>query len=218
MAVQSAELESLSDPGVALFPQNLSTNVTNLVMQRKPDTTSWEVRFADGNPFLKIESPTFTTSNRKHIIEASTGIKLCDLRSKRFSRASSYYAEAPDKPSPSLEITSKQLKRGLLSDGKYETTMKFTNVASRTPEELSLQGDSFDALVNVVACKGLRCGLIDERFIYAKGQYRLSVAPGMDPFLIVVMAVALESKESEDESARTARIANVSMNARGPII
>ena len=218
MAAQSTALESLPEPGVALFPQNLSTDMTNLVMQRKPDSISWEVKFTDGRPFLKVESPTFTTSNRKHIVDASTDIKLCDLRSKRFSRSESYYAEAADKPSPLLEISNKELKAGFLSDGgRYEMTMKFTNVAARTFEELYLQGDSFEALVNAVTYKGIHCGLIDEKFRYSKGQYRLSVAPGLDPFLIVVLAVALDDKEGEDENARRARIANVAFNSRGAI-
>jgi hypothetical protein len=219
MAAQSTALESLPEPGVAVFPQNLSTNMTNLVMQRKPDSTSWEVKFTDGRPFLRVKSPTFTTSNRKHIVDASANIKLCDLRSKRFSRTESYYAEAADNQSPLLEISNKKLKAGFLSDGgRYETTMKFTNVAAGTPDELYLQGDSFEALVNAVTCKGVRCGLIDEKCRYTKGQYRLSVAPGLDPFLVVVLAVALDDKEAEDENARTARIANVAANSRGPIV
>lgn len=219
MAEPKTNVQSLPEPGVAIFAQNISANATDLVMIGKPESTALEIRFADGQPFLHVESAAVTMSNRKRIIDAVSGKKICDIRSKAFSRNKSYYAVSPEASKgtgPLFEIVCKELKTGVLSDGgKYEMTMNFQNVATGSSGELCLKGDSFADLENAILCNGICCGLIDEKFRYSKGEWKLRVGAGLDPFLVAVFAVALDDKETEDGNARTARIANVQGPAGG---
>jgi hypothetical protein len=104
----------------------------------------------------------------------------------------------------------------LSNGGKYQTILKFT-AATGTPEELHLRGDSFKNQQNAAFCRDVCCGVIDEKFKCSKHQYLLSVAPGLDPFLIAVLAVNLDQKENEDESGRAARIANYQAMAGPPL-
>jgi hypothetical protein len=110
------------------------------------------------------------------------------------------------------------LYSGFLADvAKHQTTVKFANAATDgTQEELYLRGDSFKNQQNTVICRGICCGIIDERFKYSKRQYVLSVAPGLDPFPVALLAVNLDEKENEDQSSKAGRIANYQGIAGSP--
>lgn len=218
MKDQTPEIQAVQEPGLAIYPDNLSTVETNLVMRIKRLSGSWNIDFADGRPFLKVESPTFTMTSRKHVIDASTGEKLCDIRSKKAIKASkAYYAQAPDSSSPLIEVSNVDRDNNFLSDGgKYWSRVTFANAAAGgTSEELYLQGDSFRDLQNPLTWKGVCCGIIDEKFKSSKGEYHLKIAPNVDPFLVAVLTVALDTKETEDEGDRAGRVSNV-MGVQGP--
>jgi hypothetical protein len=109
MADETIELQRPPEPGVAIFPQNQSTCRIDLIMQRNSTSTTWRINFADGRPFLKVKSPIVTMTSRKQFIDASTGEKLCDVRTKPFGRSTTYYAQAPNGSSPLLEIKNRNL-------------------------------------------------------------------------------------------------------------
>jgi hypothetical protein len=217
MANQTLEVRPIPEPGLAIFPNNLSTTQIDLVMRIKRLTGSWTIDFADGRPFLKVESPTFTMSSRKHIIDANTGEKLCDLRSRKAIQNKSYLAQAPNSSSPLIEIFNTNRNNNFwLDGGKYQSRVKFANAAAgNTPEELYLQGDSYKDLENPLTWNGICCGVIDEKYKSSKNEYRLKVAPGLDPFLLAILTIALDTKETEDEGDRAGRV-SVAMGS-GPI-
>ena len=208
MTDQMLEVKSVPEPGLAIFPSNLSTSQIELVMRIKRLSGSWTIDFADGRPFLKVESPTFTMSSRKHFIDANTGEKLCDLRSRKAIRKKSYYAQTPNSSSPLIEIFNTDRDNNFWSDGgKYQSRVKIANAtAGDTPEELYLQGDSYKDLQNPITWNGICCGIIDERFKSSKNEYHLKVAPGLDPFLVAFLTVALDTKETEDQGDRAGRV------------
>ena len=175
-------------PGIAIFPQLVSSNPTTLLMESEPCDCNFTLTNADtGKLILKVESKFFSLSHRKGIIDASTGQKLCTIRQELFSGYGRYYAETIEK---GPHIFDAELSR---PRGPLNFKISFENTCSKGEMcSLDFQTRSRQHLRDgTVFWEGRPVACVRRTAVFRR-KYEIAIASGLDPFVVFGFLIAVE--------------------------
>ena len=183
-------LSAVPSPGMAIFPQLLSDQHQTILMEGETWNHNYKLTNADtGQPILAVDAELFSLSHRKHIIEVSTGTKLCTIRHKAFSGCGLYYAETTD---DGAHIFDAELATRY---GPLNYRIAFDNACSEGEKcVLDFQTTSRRHLRDgTVFWDGRPVACVRRLAVFAK-RYEIAIAPMLDPFVVLGLLLAVESK------------------------
>lgn len=181
-----ANLAPLPLPGLAILPQYLSNTPLKVILKGAAFSKSMTATTSDGRPLFKIESQSFSISHRRSVSDASTGQKLFEIR-KEGMGTRSYFAEVSER-GPRLFETYTHVKLF----HRARTAVKFANQAD--PNRGMVELEFIPAAMGQDGSFNLSGGMVarvEKVSMTLSGEYHLSIAPGMDPALIVAVTVAM---------------------------
>lgn len=187
MEPQSPTLEPLPAPGLAIFPQYVSSDKMETyrlkVQVFNPD---FLITHADGRPFLHQKSAAMSMSGRTTITDANTNQRLCQIR----GRYNSYYAEVEGAGKLFDVIEEKTLSKFSISFGNALDGGK--------RERLDFKSDNgwFNKKDGTVSWQGRPVAEIEHTSRF-KPVYLVHVAPGLDPFIIIGLFLVVSDRHSE---------------------
>lgn len=180
-----ADIAPVPAPGLAILPQYLSNSPLKVILKGSTWNRSMTATTEDGTVLFKIEGEAFARSHRRSILDAN-GQKLFDLR-KATLGTKHYYAEAEEN-GPRLFET--ETDRKMLH--RSRTSITFANQVDPARQVVDLEyihpGFGEDGSFSL---GGRQVVLIEKISITLSGEYRMTIAPGLDSALVVGVVVAM---------------------------
>lgn len=193
-----ANLPPLPPPGLAILPQYLSDRPLIVTLEGSSFSKSMTATTSDGMPLFRIEGKSFSSSHRRVFLD-SNGQKLFEIR-KDGMGLKHYYAEIEEDGPRLLETeTHTRLFH------RPQTSVKFANQADPSRQIIDLEfipaGRGADGSLS---WSGGQVALIEKISLSTSGEYRLSLAPGLDPALVVAVMVAMIDRARTQASRNAA--------------
>lgn len=175
----------LPRPGLAILPEYVSSRQEVFYIKGEMFSRDFSITHADGRPWLYMDSETLSFSHRKTIIDAATRQKLCQIR--RSGMGGDYYAE--DGYGKKLFDIAQE------SMGTSRWAIHFPNAnAGGRQERLEYKSNSrFNPRDGVISWQGQPVAAIEKQGWGSKS-FVVQVAPGLDPFIIIGLLIAIEDK------------------------
>lgn len=192
--------QPVSSPGIALNTDFLHDQPLKLIMKGEGLSRDFTISLEDGTPLFQVDSETFSNSHRKHIIECRTGHELFTIRKENFSMRYRYYAEVPDGSGNMLfeTVTSSGFLKG------PTTAMDFRNALQNGQnDQLQLVGHNFSGESEILWRDQQVAEIYKESF-KLRSEYHLAMVAGMDPLLVVVLAVIMDDRARTQRQRRNA--------------
>jgi len=194
MAVQLAPVPA----AVGVFPHFISGMSETLVLREKVMSLtgdSFEIKFANGQPFIKVEGKVMSISGRKTVRDMQ-GQHLFDICKEHFHIHSTYGVE----DASGKKIMEVKSKFQLMGSKAVATFTSHTGKA----ESLVMKGNWFDTAADIVEeGTGVVVARIDRKvlsgrdMLFGQQTYALAVAPGVDKALMVGMCICMDEKNNE---------------------
>lgn len=179
-------LPAIPPPGVALFPRYLVPETTQIILKKNTFNSTLHANSPGGQEIFHIENEIFSMSHRRTVTDAQTSQKLFQVRCDNFS-TKYYYAEAMEGgPKLFQTITHVHLMH------RDNTTVKFNNQADPTRPELAMEYiPSMMGKLGSLSLNGQVVVKIERNSLTISGEHHLTIAPGLDPALVVGIVVAM---------------------------
>lgn len=226
--IRNAPLTPIPEPGLAVFEDMLSYSLKphETLLMMKPN---WKVQgfdvdditnnqppkamFTIGNPSPKLKPK----SSKRVFSSASNGTKLCDFEKITHKLHATYRALDPNTKSPLVEVTMRKNSEEitgtmtiLLADALPASAMTFSNeIDDGTGKGSAGEGNAAPTLEwkghatelrGMIEYQGNLVATIEKKFLITTTEYHLRIAPGLDPFLVCIMAAAVEDRRRASES------------------
>lgn len=191
-------MQAIPQPGLAILPQYLSADTQMIILKGSTFSKSMTASIANGQPLFHIEGENFSRSHRKTVIDASSNAMLYQVR-KEGMGTKHYYAEMSEN-GPRLFET--ETHRKLMHRPK--TIVTFANQADSSRPVIALEftpaGMTSDGSFTL---NGQLVAKVEKFSLSLSGEYQLTIAPGLDPSLIVGVMVAMidRAKTQSNNSA-----------------
>ena len=188
-------LQPLPPPGLAVFPQFISQQATFLALRGRWFDSGVDILYEDGRPFIHAEHH----SRRYIMTDATTNTLLCVLHKGRRRDGKPYYAQlSPDPNSPRI-LEAKTIKHFLSGD---DIDMQFPNAVNEGQWiTLEFTNEALFGVRGEVTYNRVPVAVLKKSMMKFRREYRIEVAPGMDMFVVAVLAIVLKEKDSEQEGA-----------------
>lgn len=181
-------LLAVPEPGIAIFPQYISSNIQKINLKGSSWSKSMTATSANGQALFRIQSETLSRSYRKTVIDGSTNSTLYQIRREDPGTGTRrYYAQSSD-TGPRLFET--EARTRLMHQSQIVVTLTNQADASHPTAELGFtpasRGKTGNFLLN-----GEEVVIVEQVSLNVGGEYELTVAAGLDPALIVGVMVAM---------------------------
>jgi len=160
---------------------------------------SFKVSLQSGQLILDVRGTVMTLRGRKPVYDMDEK-HLFDIVKEHLHIHTTFAAVNPA-GQKLLEVKSSFALLG------SKATATFTNAATGTPETLVMKGNFFDSAADIVDQKtGFVVGRINRKLLsgrdllFGQQTYALTVAPGVDMALLVVMCICMDEKNNEGKS------------------
>lgn len=153
----------------------------------------------DGKALLRVDAKSMSLSRQMTVVDPTQGQKLAVIRKDTsLNMHRRYYAETPDGSQRIFETeveTSWSLKGGVM-------TLSCANVAAGgQPAQIQYKNETGFGVRGPITWGGMPVARIERKKWTMSAQYELQIAPGMDPFLVLAMAVIIEDIRRQKSSA-----------------
>ncbi|KAJ5355972.1 hypothetical protein N7517_010581 [Penicillium concentricum] len=187
---------------IAIFEQFVSTEPQTIILKEKVLSVSgdsFEIKLANGAPFLKVKGAWVSISGRKKVEDAQ-GNHLFDIV-KELLHIHSTYAIEDTHHKKICEVKSSLKLVG------SKATASFTDRYGKAVA-LKMKGGWFDHTADIVDDKsGQTVARIDRKLlsgrdlIFGQQTYAVVVAPGVDAALIAALCICFDEKNNDEASA-----------------
>jgi uncharacterized protein YxjI len=189
--------QALPPPGLAIFSKFVSSSPQTLYMKGEAFSSDFSLTWADGRPFIHVDSESFSLSRRKNIIDSSTGNKLCTIRREHFSRQGTYYAETSDDGPRLFEVE----KTSHWGKTKFSITFPNANAGGQSVSLDYKATSSFKSREGTITWNGTPVAYVERESSIKGSRYRLHIAPGVDPFVVAGLVVAIDAYVRAQQAA-----------------
>ncbi|KAJ9481907.1 hypothetical protein VN97_g11542 [Penicillium thymicola] len=191
-------LDPVAEP-IALFEQYIAKEPQTIVLKEKVLSVSgdsFEIKLANGQPFLKVQGAWVSLSGRKKVEDAH-GKHLFDIVKELLHIRSTYAIEDTHRKKVC------EVKSGLTLVGS-KATASFTD-SNGKEVALKIKGGWFDHTADIVDDKsGQTVARIDRKLLsgrdllFGQQTYAVVVAPGVDAALIAALCICFDEKNNEE--------------------
>lgn len=196
-------LTPVSAPGLAVIPAYLSDEPVTIKLKGSKFSKSLRATTSDGIVLFHSETKKWSLSHRTALLDMG-GQKLFEIR-KQGNEARRHYAEVSNGGARLLEIETRPK-----CFGRAHTTVKFVNQADQNKPLINLDfvrtgssgnGDLMWAAKAVV-------GRVEKIGWCSSKAFRLTVAPGVDPTLVVALTIAnIDQARTQNNAAAVGGVA-----------
>lgn len=185
-----AALQPLPRPGLAVFPEYIPEMPLKLSLKGHGLYEDMNIDLEDGRPLFRIHREGTNRSHRKSIFDARTGTKLFEVL--KSGRGTKHYSAEVSEGGPLVF----ECETNTPLFGRARTTVTLANQAAsdqgRPTVELELTPTS--ALDDgSLTWNGQTVATFEKVGMRISGEYHLTIAPGLDPTLVVgLMAVLID--------------------------
>jgi uncharacterized protein YxjI len=153
----------------------------------------------DGTALLRVDAKSMSLSRQMTVIDAVQGQELAIIRKDTsLNMRRRYYAETPDGSRRIFDTeveTSWSLKGGIM-------TLSCANVAAGgRPVQIQYKNETRFGVRGQVTWQEMPVAKIEKNSWKMSAQYQVQIAPGMDPFLVLAMAVIIEDLRKQNRSS-----------------
>ncbi|KAF4768835.1 hypothetical protein HAV15_008522 [Penicillium sp. str.  len=191
-------LDPVAEP-IAIFEQYISKEPQTIVLKEKVLSVSgdsFDIKLANGEPFLKVQGAWVSLSGRKKVEDAH-GKHLFDIVKELLHIRSTYAIEDTHRK----KIC--EVKSSLTLIGS-KATASFTDNNGKAVT-LKMKGGWFDHTADIVDEKsGQTVARIDRKLlsgrdlVFGQQTYAVVVAPGVDAALIAALCICFDEKNNEE--------------------
>ncbi|CAG8024464.1 unnamed protein product [Penicillium salamii] len=191
-------LDPVAEP-IAIFDQFVAKEPQTLVLREKVLSVSgdsFEIKFADGQPCLKVHGAWVSLSGRKKVEDAH-GKHLFDIV-KELLHTHATYAVEDTHGKKMCEVKSSLQLLG------SKATASFTDSNGKA-RVLKMKGGWFDHTADIVDDKsGQTVARIDRKLlsgrdlVFGQQTYAVVVAPGVDAALIAALCICFDEKNNDE--------------------
>ena len=121
----AAQLQPLTAPGIALFPEYITQQPVTLRVQGEFMTGRTNITLPNDEPLFRVVSDILPMAHARNVIDVRSGRKLCTIKrhlSTMVTPSWKYYAERPEDRARFLEFASDSFLSGQLNQ------LSFANV------------------------------------------------------------------------------------------
>ena len=204
-------LQLVQKPGVGIYPSYISPDETTLTMKTKGFGRHFNVNLPDDEPLFSVDVQGGLSIKRKvRIRDAEKGAELALIKNQVMSWRIKYFAESYT-GAPLFNVVTKcgiSLKGG-------PTIMSFENVLDAgVRTEITFRHTNKRQSLGEIMWQDQVVARIAQKCWTKHQTFYLTVAPGMDPFLVTAMAaVLLDEQRMATISAASASSASSSVAA-----
>ncbi|CAI7656771.1 unnamed protein product [Penicillium bialowiezense] len=191
-------LDPVAEP-IAIFDQYVAKEPQTIVLKEKVLSVSgdsFEIKLADGQPFLKVHGAWVSLSGRKKVEDAH-GKHLYDIV-KELLHIHTTYAIEDTHGKKACEVKSNLTLLG----SKATATFTDSNGKARA---FKMKGGWFDHTADIVDDKsGQTVARIDRKLlsgrdlVFGQQTYAVVVAPGVDAALIAALCICFDEKNNDE--------------------
>ncbi|CAI7633133.1 unnamed protein product [Penicillium discolor] len=191
-------LDPVAEP-IAIFEQYIAKEPQTIVLKEKVLSVSgdsFDIKLANGEPFLKVQGAWVSLSGRKKVEDAH-GKHLFDIVKELLHIRSTYAIEDTHRK----KIC--EVKSSLTLIGS-KATASFTDNNGKAVT-LKMKGGWFDHTADIVDEKsGQTVARIDRKLlsgrdlVFGQQTYAVVVAPGVDAALIAALCICFDEKNNEE--------------------
>ncbi|KAJ5855568.1 uncharacterized protein N7529_009512 [Penicillium soppii] len=184
---------------IAIFDQFVSQEPQTIVLKEKVLSVSgdsFEIKLANGQPFLKVHGAWISISGRKKVEDAN-GNHLFDIVKELLHIHTTYAIEDTHRK----KICEVKSNLRLLGS---KATASFTDRAGKAVA-LKMKGGWFDHTADIVDDKsGQTVARIDRKLlsgrdlVFGQQTYAVVVAPGVDAALIAALCICFDEKNNDE--------------------
>ncbi len=180
------DLRSLPQPGLAAFSHLIQREPVTFMLKRETLGKELALFLPDGRKLLAVTGKSL--SEGRCVVDVAPGHVLTEIRNGKNQKT--YYAETTD-GTRTFDVETEEdcmiLHCANALDGRQRTQIEF-----HSEVEKGVHGE--------VKWQGSTVGRIDKEKHKMRRQYLLRVAPGMDPFLLLAIAVIVLSQRKTKNS------------------
>jgi uncharacterized protein YxjI len=212
----TAQLQPVPQP-LGVFQSLMARQPQTLVVKELGD--SFDVKTADGRPWMRIDAKFRTMHGRKKVYDAS-GHHLFDIVRANWHWHTTFDIEEEKSKKEYMQVKFKYActlssrvssrvsrpKTDTPIPGMKDKVHATFNTASGTPVKLEMKGrstlDIVDTASGALAARIERKRWNAREMLGNQQTYHLTVAPGVDTSLIVAMCICLDEKREQEQRAR----------------
>lgn len=180
-------LQPVQKPGIGIYPSYISPDETTLTMKTKGFGNHFNVNLPDDEPLFSVDVQGLSIKRKVRIRDAEKGAELALIKNQLMSWRIKYFAESYTGV-PLFNVVSKcsmSMKGG-------PTILSFENVLDaglRT--EITFRHTNKRQSLGEITWRDQVVARIAQKCWSKHQNFTLTVAPGMDPFLVTAMAAVL---------------------------